>query len=117
MGLESDRICVPGQKSWDLGLELGLGKISLGQSQDKNLLDNRISSTNPWDKNRWDSPGIFSFGTQVTGTKIFGTGCPVPCPSLEKSVKSAKNKRKNFWLKKSEKPKNFEEKLRSKRKN
>ena len=35
-----------------------------------------------WDKNPWDSPGILSFGTQVPGTKILGTGSPVPCPSL-----------------------------------
>ena len=35
-----------------------------------------------WDENRWDSPGIVSFGTQVSGTKILGTGSPVPCSSL-----------------------------------
>ena len=34
-----------------------------------------------WDKNPWDSPGILSFGTQVPGTKIVGTGSPVPCSS------------------------------------
>ena len=46
--------------------------------------------TNPWDswdwdKNRWDSPVILSFGAQVPGTKILGTGSPVPCPFLRTS--------------------------------
>ena len=73
MGLGSHRICVPGQKSWDLGLELGLGKISLGQSQDKNLLDNRISSTNPWDKNRPGTvPGFPALGLKSQGQKFLG---------------------------------------------
>ena len=37
-----------------------------------------------WDKNRWNSPWILSSGTQVPGTKILGTGSPVPCPSSAK---------------------------------
>ena len=50
MGLGSHGICVPGHEFLDLGPglglillgRLGLGQISLGQSQDKNLWDSQI---------------------------------------------------------------------------
>ena len=62
MGLGSHGIFVPGHKFRGLGLILlellGLGQKSLGQSRD------------------------FDLWTQVPGTKIVGTGSPVPCPSL-----------------------------------
>ena len=48
-----------------------------------------------WDKNLWDSPGIFSFGTQIQGTKIIGTGSPVPCPSLVGTIEKMAHSQAN----------------------
>ena len=42
----------------------------------------QVGTLVPRDKNRWVSPGILSFGTQVRGKNILGTGSPVQCPSL-----------------------------------
>ena len=69
MGLRSNEI-VPGHKSRDLGLGLGLillgrlelGQISLGQSRDKNLWDSQIPSFwTTWDSH-WDFMGLVSHG-------------------------------------------------------
>ena len=97
MGLESHGICVPGHASRDLGPglglillgRLGLGQISLGQSRDKNLWDSQIPSFGT----TWDS--------QVPGTKILGTGSPVPCPSLVKVATSRNGTRVSLGVKQS----------------
>ena len=82
---------VPGQKS--LGQPnscffktfkiSGTGSITQVPSSSK-VVPWEAKPRNSWDwvKNRWDSPEISSFGTQVPGTKIVGTCSPVQCPSL-----------------------------------
>ena len=82
MGLGSHGICVP-----------GLSHGTRDPNSPKNCCCPKDVpwDTNPWDsfdldKNRWDSPGILSFGTHAPGTKILGTGSPVPCQSLIRKI-------------------------------